>query len=238
MTSIRENSNKRDGFERERCVFFNAKNLSEFCLGIAKMYSEAEKFFILSNLHPVPTLTSSHLELRYLSKFFDKQNEFKDFLIVSRTNKEFAQYFRIEESCVLLFLYRLEKIGILLAKKIGRFKAYTWKSDVINREALVQEFGQLLNFLPRDNSIWDARTKEALAKNFDEDPDVERFAQKLFAEILAACIQGEASRDARDRLLNNFSGELKSKLDIRVWQLQVRHIHGGIMVQQGPCTIG
>ncbi|MBE2190074.1 MAG: hypothetical protein IAE98_11450 [Candidatus Kapabacteria bacterium] len=183
-------------------------------------------FFIASGLHPIHGWPSAQLELQFLNNFSDKSDEFKVFLSVPHTNKDIAERFDIDQSAASLFLYRLEKIGVVSTKKIGRFKGYVWKSDKINRQALVSEFGQLFNYSIKEKSVWDVRIKEAISKEIDDNPEVERAARQLFSEIIVACSRGESPRDAKERLLDRFSGEFKSKVDIRIWQLQVRSMKG------------
>lgn len=76
---------------------------------------------------------------------------------------------------------------------------------------------------PMDD-VWQRRIEEAQKAGPDADPEVERLAQRLFAELCAACLT-EAPRDAKDRLLAGIDDPaLRERVDRRIWQLQVQSI--------------
>ena len=71
---------------------------------------------------------------------------------------------------------------------------------------------------------WMRRIDEARNASPDADPEVERLAQQLFAELCASCLS-EAPRDAKDRLLAGIADPvLRQRVDRRIWQLQVQSL--------------
>tara|TARA_R110001599_G_scaffold353864_1_gene600834 strand:- start:154 stop:459 length:306 start_codon:yes stop_codon:yes gene_type:complete len=82
--------------------------------------------------------------------------------------------------------------------------------------------------LPREMSpVWIERIDEAMRTKSHPDPIVERLARKAFDELRPLIRQGMAPRDARNQLVPPDSNDpLIRAIDIRLWQLQIRSIHG------------
>jgi hypothetical protein len=74
--------------------------------------------------------------------------------------------------------------------------------------------------------VWVARLAKAYATEADPDPEVESAARAAFVESTQLMREGIAPRDARDKALSKYEGEFWKKVDIRLWQLQVRSIGG------------
>lgn len=94
-----------------------------------------------------------------------------------------------------------------------------------------QEHYRIESSLPRPpDPVWQTRIKEASQKETDDDPLVEKLARKVFSEMLKGIVVGTSPRDAGKAamhcILAGYDDEVCKRVEIRVWQLEVRAIAG------------
>jgi hypothetical protein len=86
---------------------------------------------------------------------------------------------------------------------------------------------QIKQMQPRQpDPVWQERIRVALETDSHENPEVENAARVAFQDSIKLILNGLAPRDATDHVLEKFSGKLKEQIEIRIWQLQVRSMHG------------